>query len=106
MKPPALSPPTGIAQPGRFYDYELDTPAGLLHLTVYGDWVAARFDDVARGGAFTKTCGCLCNPYSGKWNFHFCDGTIGSLHPDIVLPQLGYYYEWLMAWEPEEAAMH
>jgi hypothetical protein len=28
------------AQPGRFYDYKLDTPAGVLHMTVYEDWLA------------------------------------------------------------------
>ena len=41
------------ARPSHFYDLELDTPAGLLRLTVYDDWVAGRFDDVALGKAFT-----------------------------------------------------
>ena len=93
------------ARPGRFYDYEIDTPAGLLHISIFGNWVATRFDDLALWRAFTASFGCPCNPYSGKWNHHFFNGTIASLHPDKVLPQLRYYFELLMAWEPEEAAM-
>jgi hypothetical protein len=87
------------ARPGRFYEYELDTPVGLLHLTVYDNWLATRFEEVARGSAFTKTCGCSSNPYSGKWNFHFGDGTAGSLHPDSVLRHLDFYFDRIMHWE-------
>jgi hypothetical protein len=28
------------ARPGRFYDYEIDTPAGPLYLSVYDNWVS------------------------------------------------------------------
>jgi len=91
------------ARPGRFYDYELDTPAGLLHMSVHETWLATRFDDVAKGKAFTATCGTSSNPYSGKWNFHFGDGTADSLHPDRVFPQLRYYFETLMTWEAQAA---
>jgi hypothetical protein len=86
------------ARPGRFYDYELNTPAGLLHLTVHDDWLATRFDDVGPGAAFTKTCGCSSNPYSGKWNFHFGDGTASALHPDKVIPHLDFYLDRLLHW--------
>ena len=41
------------ARAGRFYKLELDTPAGLLHISVYGDWIACRFDDVDLGKRFT-----------------------------------------------------
>jgi hypothetical protein len=81
----------------------LNTPAGLLHLTVYDDWLATRFDDVGRGTAFTKTCGYSSNPFSGKWNFHFGDGTEGSLHPDKVIPQIDYYLDRLLHWEAAAA---
>jgi hypothetical protein len=87
------------ARPGRCYDYELETPAGLLHLTVYDDWLATRFDDVGRGSAFTRTCGCSSNPFSGKWNFHFGAGGARSLHPDKVIPQFDYYLDRLLHWE-------
>lgn len=88
------------ARPGGFYDYELDTPAGLLHLSVYDDWLATCFDDVARATAFTKTCRCPSNPYSGKWNFHFGSSSAESLAPEAVLPHLAYYFDALMRWEP------
>jgi len=91
------------ARPGRFYDFEMDTPAGLLHMSVHNTWLATRFDDVALGTAFTKTCGSSCNRFSGKWNHHFSNGTAESLHPDRVLPQLRYYFKSLMDWESQAA---
>jgi len=83
------------ARPGRFYDYELDTPAGLLHITVYGNWVATRFDDVARGVAFTAAAGNPSNPHSGKWNHHFPEGTT----PEAAMPELEFWFERLMEWK-------
>jgi hypothetical protein len=82
-----------------FYDLELDTPAGLLRLTVYENWVATRFDDVKLATALTKKIGRPCNPYSGKWNFHYFDGTIESLNPDQVILDLSFYIDWLLNWE-------
>jgi len=82
------------ARPGHFYDYEMDTPAGLLHLTIYEDWVATRFDDVAHGVEFTSKVGNVCNKCSGKWNFHYPEGS----KPEEVLPGLGFWIERLMRW--------
>ncbi len=87
------------ARPSTFYNLELDTPAGLLRLSVYDDWVATRFDNVALGKAFTATCGRPCNPFSGKWNWHYFDGTIESLNPDAVILDLSFYIDWLLNWE-------
>jgi hypothetical protein len=87
------------ARPGRFYDHEMDTAAGLLHLSVHDNWLATRFDEVARGTAFTQTCRSPSNPYSGKWNFHFSPISVESLAPETVLPQLAYYFDALMRWE-------
>ncbi|MDY0170386.1 MAG: hypothetical protein RBS80_27825 [Thermoguttaceae bacterium] len=84
------------ARPGSFYDYALDTPAGMLHLSVYDTWVATRFDDVAMGRAFTASCGSSCNPYSGKWNFHFGSG----LDPELVVADLRFWFDHLMNWKP------
>lgn len=84
------------ARPGTFYDYALDTPAGLLHVSVHEGWVATRFDDVALGTKFTQSCGRSSNPYSGKWNFHYAD----SVGINVVLTDLGYWFGLLMAWEP------
>ena len=84
------------ARPGTFYDYALDTPAGLLHVTVYEHWLACRFDDVDQGRAFTESCGRSSNPYSGKWNFHYAD----SVGINVILADLRYWFGLLMAWEP------
>jgi len=84
------------ARPGSFYDHALGTPAGLLHVSIHGNWIATRFDDVAQGRVFSESCGRPCNPYSGKWNFHFPD----SLHPDAAIADLWYWFYRLMSWRP------
>jgi hypothetical protein len=86
-------------RPGGFYDLELDTPAGLLNLSVYEDWVATRFEDVERAATITKAIGRPCNPYSGKWNFHYYDGTVESLNPDEVILDLSFFFDKLLNWE-------
>ena len=83
-------------RPGTFYDYALDTPAGLLHISVHEGWVATRFEDVDQGLAFTESCGRSSNPYSGKWNFHYTD----MLSINVILADLRYWFGLLMAWEP------
>ena len=87
-------------RPGRWYHFELDTPAGLLHVSVFENWVATRFEDVKRGTEFTHTCNHFSNPYSGKWNFHFGDGTAASLAPETVLSELDDYFDLLLHWQP------
>ena len=85
--------------PGLCYSYELDTPAGLLLISVYENWVAACFDDVERAKVATKGCGYSCNPYSGKWNFHFGGDNPQSLALETVMPQLDYHFDRLMHWD-------
>ena len=80
------------ARPSDFYDRQLDTPAGLLRFTVYEDWVATRFDDVARATTITKKIGRQCNPFTGKWNFHYYNGTVESLNPDQVILDLSFQH--------------
>lgn len=87
------------ARLGRFYDYELDTPAGLLHVSIYGNWIATRFDDVEAGKQFTERCGVPCNPYSGKWNFHFSTASVVSLDPATATAEFGYYLNRLLNWQ-------
>ncbi len=86
------------ARPDSFYDYALDTPAGILHVSVHETWVATRFADVALGQAFTASCGSSCNPYSGKWNFHFPSG----IDPERAVADLRFWFERLTNWNPEE----
>jgi hypothetical protein len=89
------------ARPGRFYDHQLTTPAGLMHVSIYGNWIACRYEDVAQGRAFTKSCGRACNPYSGKWNFHY--GPAESFHPDQALADFCYHLDRLMNWKAAAA---
>ncbi|MDY0166632.1 MAG: hypothetical protein RBS80_08820 [Thermoguttaceae bacterium] len=83
-------------RPGSFYDYELDTPAGLLNVSVHDNWVATRFDDVAMGRAFSEAYDRACNPYSGKWNFHFPSGYT----PELAVAELRFWFDKLMSWRP------
>jgi hypothetical protein len=55
-----------------FYQYTLNTPVGVLHVSCSEGNIGSiftRFDQPQR--ARTKT---NCNPNSGKWNFHFGKG--------------------------------
>ena len=88
------------ARPSRFYDFGMDTPAGLLYVSVHDDWIATRFDDVGLGRQFTATCGRSYNPYSGKWNFHFFGETVASLDPDSAIAFFGFYLDRLLTWKP------
>jgi hypothetical protein len=61
----------GARRVDEFYDYEIDTPAGPLGISVWDDAIMARFADLDRGKSFTSTVGLPCNPFSGKWNFRY-----------------------------------
>lgn len=81
------------ARPSDFYNYQIDTPLSLLRISVYGTWVACRFDDPA---VATKVCGCA--KISGKWNHHFYDGTLDSLDPDAAIARFGHELDRVLAW--------
>jgi predicted DNA-binding WGR domain protein len=53
---------------GSAITFAVQTRAGTLHITPFGNWIACRFQDPAAAS-------CLCNghrnPHSGKWNFHY-----------------------------------
>jgi hypothetical protein len=51
--------------------YDVATMAGRLHITIYDDWLACRFDDVQ--SAVVQVRNGVLNPYSGKWNWHGLD---------------------------------
>jgi hypothetical protein len=57
------------------YRFTLETKAGLLHLhpdenqTGGPGTVFTRFDDPTAARRLVD-----CNPFSGKWNFHYFDG--------------------------------
>jgi len=51
------------------YEWVLDTKYGPLHLSVDDDTVFTRFDFPKVAHPETD-----CNPFSGKWNFHYIQG--------------------------------
>ena len=60
-------------------EYKINTVAGSLRVTVYDDWLACRFDNVAAAKAALPEYAGLgqryarLNPFSGKWNWHGAD---------------------------------
>jgi hypothetical protein len=59
------------------YGLVLGTRAGPLFLKPNDNWLAARFDDVARAVKLAPD-GSL-NRYSGKWNWHFMTPTAADV---------------------------
>lgn len=66
------------------YEWELDTPSGLVLFSVqectvkeFLGGVFGRFDKVEMGKAFG------CNPYSGKWNHDYFDVTVEDALRDL-----------------------
>lgn len=90
------------ARPSKSYDYEVATPAGPLLISIYGNWIACRFDNVELGRLASASTGQCCNPYSGKWNFHFCDGSVSSLEPQAAIALFGSYLDDVLTWQPCE----
>lgn len=58
----------------------LNTPVGLLRITVYDRTIYSCFDDAKAGYEFTLAC-CwsVSNPHSGKWNMFFGSKSVASL---------------------------
>lgn len=64
----------GAVQSDECYEWKLTTPCGDLDISVWDAAIMCRFADVERGTDFTrKFTSQSCNPYSGKWNWHFDD---------------------------------
>ena len=54
--------------------WKLTTPAGELNISVWDAATMCRFADVEKGTTFTRQFTAQsCNPFSGKWNWHFDD---------------------------------
>lgn len=80
-----------IASGAMFY---VDTDVGILRGALHGPtqvsprrwmggWVHFQFDNVDRAKTkFESGSGYRLNPYSGKWNWHFGDGSILSYMVD------------------------
>ena len=81
------------------YLHVLNTPAGLLLVSIYDGAVFTRFEDLEQGTRFTATMGKHCNPHTGKWNFHYSTKTLESLQPENCVPDLAYWFEKLLEWD-------
>lgn len=56
------------------YGWILDTPIGELGVSLWDNAIVCRFAEVDKGTEFTRVLTAQsCNPYSGKWNWHFED---------------------------------
>jgi len=81
-----------------WYDLRLPTRAGPLHISVWDYAIMTRFSDVEKGKQFTASIGSSCNPFTGKWNFHY-ENSVAALKPAVVLAYFGGLIEQLLAWE-------
>lgn len=66
-----------LVDPERWYPYSLQTHAGELRISIDGDSLMCRFEDVpkAKEELYSSLYGLddRLNPYSGKWNWHGLD---------------------------------
>lgn len=66
------------AEHSPYYEWKLETKLGTLLLSVWGDAVMCRFEDVEKAKAHFGTHSSQINTYSGKWNHHL-DGEPESM---------------------------
>jgi len=72
------------------YAWMLSTPIGELAISVWDAAIMCRFADVEKATAFTgQFTSQSCNPYSGKWNWHF-DDDADTLNGDCETPFVRY----------------
>lgn len=66
-----------LVDPERWYPYSLQTHAGELRISIDGDSLMCRFEDVpkAKEELYSSLYGLddRLNPFSGKWNWHGLD---------------------------------
>ena len=91
--------------PSGYYDFELDTPLGLLgirRIDVEYCHVFACFDNPSLASYYIG-CGDFasyyagCNDYSGKWNFHFNR----DYSPEDVIQLLSHRFRLVLDAKPE-----
>lgn len=64
----------GADETDRLYEWKLATPIGELNVSLWDNAIMCRFIEVEQATAFTRRfTSQSCNPYSGKWNWHFED---------------------------------
>jgi len=64
----------GADETERLYEWKLATPIGELNVSLWDNAIMCRFIEVEKAITFTRRfTSQSCNPYSGKWNWHFDD---------------------------------
>ena len=78
--------------------FVLITPIGQLIIWIYDCWIACRFEDVHAATVFTKG---VCNPFSGKWNWHYYNDVV-TLNNGLVIGDYVHAIESLLDYRPTE----
>jgi len=78
--------------------YVLKTPIGPLHIWIFDNWIACRFEDVCAATVFTKR---ISNRFSGKWNWHYYDDPV-TLNNGLLIGDFVHAIERLLAYIPTE----
>lgn len=64
----------GAVEHDGLYEFKLLTPIGEMGISLWDSAIMCRFWDVEQAKEFTRRfTSQACNPYSGKWNWHFDD---------------------------------
>jgi hypothetical protein len=78
--------------------YILNTPIGQLHIWIFDNWIACRFENVPLATIFTKG---ISNPYTGKWNWHYYSDA-ATLNNGLTIADFVHAVERLLAYIPTE----
>lgn len=90
----------GATEPESCGKQVMQTPLGPLDIRVFDDWVHTCFVAVKAAHPWTvRHARMECNPYSGKWNFHFWNNET----PDVAISHIGHYIGKLLAYQPTDA---
>lgn len=74
----------------------LKTPIGPLHIRIFDNWIATRFENVPLATIFTNG---ISNPYTGKWNWHYYNDPI-TLNNGLVIGDFVHGIERLLEYCP------
>lgn len=100
---------TRKAEHGLGHEYEVNTPAGILRVSMHGyaPTVFQQFEDVDRARKFAGNFGDMFNTYSGKWNFHWgCDHKPEEVRDPEFVTWWSVMFEWLMRQESVPAPVN
>lgn len=65
-----------------FMPWVIETKAGTLRASIQDDWLACKFDDVAKAKGLALSS--RLNPYSGKWNWMQGGSDLGQFSREVA----------------------